>query len=129
MKHKILSISLSENFAKEVGLLQREMRFSGRSEMIRTGLRRLISESKEQDKLKGEKECILLVIHNKEAEHDVTLAKHEFDDIISTQIHNNLKGGKCLEVFLLSGPAERIKKMVRSFETNRKIEYAKLIVT
>ncbi|MCK4733836.1 MAG: hypothetical protein KAT65_15385, partial [Methanophagales archaeon] len=29
--------------------------------------------------------------------------KHEFEDIISTQIHNHLREDKCLEVFILEG--------------------------
>lgn len=129
MKHKILSISVSSEFEEEMNTLLREMKFSGRSEMVRAGLRKLLSDYRETEKLTGKKDCILLVVHNKQAEHDVTLAKHEFDDIIATQIHNNLRGGKCLELFFLQGNATRIKSMYNNFETNKKIEYVKLVVT
>lgn len=129
MKHRIMSLSVPESLARDMDRIQQDMGFPGRSEMLRAGLRKLAAEKKEQEKLKGTQECILIVAHSKHAEGDVTLAKHQFEDIIETQIHSNLKAGKCLELFLLSGDASSIRKMHNTFETNRKIDYVKLIVT
>lgn len=129
MKHKILSISLSSDLAKEIDTLQREMGFSGRSELVRAGLRKLLSETKQQQPLKGHTEAIFLVAHNKQAEADVIQAKHTFDDIIKTQIHSNLQRGKCLEVFVVSGQAGRVKQMANHLNTNKKIDDVKLVVT
>lgn len=129
MPHRIVSMSLSREMAREMDALQKELGFSGRSELLRAGLRKMIAESREMERLAGERECILLVVHDKQAESEVIQAKHEFDDIIATQIHNNLRGGKCLELFLLAGPAERIQAMHNELQKNRKIGYVKLIVT
>ena len=62
------------------------------------------------------------------AEDAVTEIKHEFEDIISTQIHNHLREDKCLEVFILEGDAARIKELVRLFQITGKMDYVKLIV-
>ena len=68
------------------------------------------------------------MIHSQEAEDKVTEIKHDFEDIINTQIHSHLKEHKCMEIFILDGMAERIKELSRMFQVSRKIDYVKLIV-
>jgi len=124
----IVSISLNDKILKEIDRIQRELGFSGRSEVIRAGARMLISESKEKEGLTGKINSALLLIHSREAEDVVTEIKHRFEDITKTQIHSHLKENKCLEIFVLDGDANRIKEMVRLFQTSRKMEYVKLII-
>jgi CopG family nickel-responsive transcriptional regulator len=124
----IVSISLNDTVLKEIDRIQNTFGYSGRSEVIRAGVRLLISESKEIDKIMGNINSILLLVHSQEMEDVVTEIKHKFEDITNTQIHSHLRENNCLEVFVLEGNADRIKEMVRLFQTNRKIEYAKLIV-
>jgi len=124
----IISVSLNEKMLQEIDRIREELGFSGRSEVIRTGARMLIADSKEKEKLSGKINSTLLLIHSQEVEGIVTAIKHGFEDITKTQIHNHLKENKCLEIFVLDGGAERIKKMVRLFQTSGKMEYVKLIV-
>ena len=125
---RIISVSLSENLLEEVSRIQREMGFSGRSEVIRAGLRRLIAEHRKLERMRGRINSILLVVHEREDEDIVNRIKHEFDDIINTQLHSHLKRNKCLEIFILDGDAERIREIVECFETCGKMEYVNLIV-
>lgn len=113
---------------EEVSRIQREMGFSGRSEVIRAGLRRLIAERREREGLSGRINSILLVVHERKDEDIVNRIKHEFDDVINTQLHSHLRGEKCLEIFILDGEAERIREIVDCFETCGKMEYVKLII-
>jgi CopG family nickel-responsive transcriptional regulator len=124
----IISVSLNEKILKEIDEIQKELGFSGRSELIRTGARMLIAENKEREKLIGRINSILLLIHTQKAEDVVTKIKHEFEDIINTQIHSHLKDDKCLEIFIIEGDADRIKQLVKLFQTSGKMEYVKLIV-
>ena len=124
----VVSISLNDTILKEIDRIQNSVGYSGRSEVIRAGARLLISESKEKDRLTGNIDSILLLIHSQEIEDVVTEIKHRFEDITKTQIHSHLREDKCLEVFVLEGDADRIKEMVRLFQTSRKMEYVKLIV-
>jgi CopG family nickel-responsive transcriptional regulator len=78
--------------------------------------------------LTGKLNAVLLVAHDQKAEDAVTGIKHKFEDITNTHIHSHLRENKCLEVFILKGDAERIKKLARMFQTDRKIEYTKLII-
>jgi len=124
----IVSISLNDKILKEIDRIQKELGFSGRSEIIRAGARMLISESKEKGELTGKINSTLLLIHSQEAEDVVTEIKHGFEDITRTQIHSHLRENKCLELFVLDGDAGRLKEMVRLLQTSRKMEYVKLIV-
>lgn len=125
---KIISISLNEELLKEIDRVQKEFGFSGRSEVIRAGIRMLIADNKEKEKLIGTINSILLLVHNQEVEDTVTEIKHKFEDIINTQIHSHLKDGKCLEVFILNGDAERIKQLIKLFQVCGKMEYIKLVI-
>lgn len=124
----VISISVNEKILEEIDKIQEELGFSGRSEVIRAGARMLIADTREKEKFAGEINSILLLIHNQEVEGVVTLIKHDFEDITNTQIHSHLKGGKCLEIFILDGEAERIKELMGQFLISGKMEYVKLIV-
>ena len=124
----IVSISLNDTILKEIDRIQNALGYSGRSEVIRAGARLLISESKEKERLIGNINSTLLLIHSQDIEDVVTEIKHRFEDITKTQIHSHLRENKCLELFVLDGDADRIKEMVRLFQTSRKMDYVKLIV-
>lgn len=124
----IVSISLNDTILKEIDRIQNALGYSGRSEVIRAGARLLISESKEKERLTGNINSILLLIHSQEAENVVSEIKHKFEDVTNTQIHSHLREDKCLEIFVLDGDADRTKEMIRLFQTSRKMEYVKLIV-
>jgi len=124
----IISASLSDTTLQELHRIQKTMRFSGRSEAIRAAIRMLAAESKERETLAGKVRGILLLIHEHEAEGLVTNVKHTFLDIIYTQLHNRFKEGKCLELFLLEGEADRVKEMTRIFQRADGIELVRLLV-
>jgi CopG family nickel-responsive transcriptional regulator len=124
----IISVSLNETILKEIDKIQNDQGYSGRSEVIRAGTRLLISEHKDTERLTGEINSILLVIHSHESENTVSKIKHDFKDITKTQIHSHFEREKCLEIFVLHGIAEKIKEMFRLFKINKKMDVVKLII-
>jgi CopG family nickel-responsive transcriptional regulator len=123
----IISVSLSDSLLEEIDLIRDEMGFSGRSEVLRTSARLLISENKEKSRLEGNVNSVLIVIHDRKLEDRVTDIKHDFEDIINTQIHSHLQDDKCLELFILDGDAQRMTLLTKKFQSNR-MDYVKLIV-
>ena len=103
------------------------MGFSGRSEIIRAGIRNLISEEKQRANLSGFLHAILMVIHDEESEQVVTSIKHIHEELIGTHLHSKIDGNKCMELFLLHGDAIKIGIMTKDFKTNRKMENVKLV--
>ena len=124
----IISISLSQKLLEEIDQLKEEIGYSGRSEVIRASTRMLIADNQEKKGLKGEKNSVLILIHSQKAEDKVTEIKHDFEDIINTQIHSHLQEEKCLELFILEGDAHRMHHLTKLFQTSRKMDYVKLIV-
>ncbi|MGC9445007.1 MAG: CopG family ribbon-helix-helix protein [Candidatus Methanospirareceae archaeon] len=124
----IISVSMDEGLLEELAKLQEELGFSGRSEVLRVGAQMLIADCKEKERLEGQLNAVLLLIHAQHDEDAVTGIKHEFEDIIHTQIHNHLRGDKCLEIFILGGDAARIKALITKFRATGKMEYVKLVV-
>lgn len=124
----IISVSLNDTILKEIKRIQEEQGYSGRSEVIRAGTRLLISEFKNTEKFSGKINSILLVIHSHDTENIVSGIKHKYEDVTTTQIHSHLKNNKCLEIFVLEGESDRIKEMLKQFQTNRKMDLTKLIV-
>lgn len=123
----IISISLSEKLLEEIDALKEELGFSGRSEVIRTSTRMLIADNQEKKDLMGDINSILILIHHQKAEDQVTEIKHDFEDIINTQIHSHLKDDKCLEIFIMEGDAQRMNTLRKLFQASRKMDYVKLI--
>jgi len=124
----IISASIDEETLSELDSLRKALSFSGRSEAIRAGIRSLAAENRSADGLSGEMKAILLLVHEENAEKSASSLSHEFEDVVSTHIHSNLKRGKCLEIFVLAGNAIRIRSLFKAAKSSRKMEYARLLV-
>ena len=125
----IVSISLNEEILSEIDKLQKSMGFSGRSEIIRAGIRNLIAEEKQRSNLSGLIHAILMIIHDEESEQIVTGIKHNHEELIGTHLHSKIEGNKCMELFLLHGEADKVDGMTKDFKTNRKMDHVKLLIT
>jgi CopG family nickel-responsive transcriptional regulator len=110
-----------------VDKLQKALGFSGRSEIVRAGIRNLLAEEKDRQNLSGSLFAVLLAIHDEKSDYQVTEMGHDFDKLITTHIHNKIDGDRCLEIFLLKGEADEIKDMVKKFQSNKRMDHVKLI--
>lgn len=125
----IISISLNDRILKEIDKLKDDLGFSGRSEVIRAGMRMLSSDAKERSRLVGKIDGVLLVVHEDKHNESVSSVRHSFQKIIKTHIHNQLENHRCLEIFVISGDASDVKSLATSFQSNRGIEFTKLIIS
>lgn len=124
----IISMSVDPAMLEDIDAIQALYGFSGRSETIRAGVRLLEEDARTKEKLAGKINAVLLVVHQHAAEDAVGKIRYEFEDIVKTQLHAHLKEGKCLELFVLDGSADKIRELARRFTVHRKIGNAKLIV-
>jgi CopG family nickel-responsive transcriptional regulator len=123
----IVSISLNNDILTEIDKLQKALGFSGRSEIVRAGIRNLLAEEKDRQDLYGELFAVLLAIHDEKSDDQVTDMQHDYDRLIATHIHNKINRDRCLEIFLLKGEAAEIKDMTKKFQSNKKMDHVKLI--
>ncbi|HXX96668.1 MAG TPA: CopG family ribbon-helix-helix protein [Candidatus Bathyarchaeia archaeon] len=125
----IISISLNKNILAEMDKIQKSLGFSGRSELIRAGIRSLLSEEKRRDNITGFIHALFLAIHDEKSDDQVTEMRHTFDKVINTHLHSKIDKDKCLEIFLLKGDATEINEMARQFQSNRNMDNVELVVT
>jgi CopG family nickel-responsive transcriptional regulator len=119
----IVSISLNNDILTEIDKLQKALGFSGRSEIVRAGIRNLLADEKDRQDLYGELFAVLLAIHDEKSDDQ----RHDYDKLITTHIHNKIDRDRCLEIFLLKGEAAEIKDMTKKFQSNKKMDHVKLI--
>jgi CopG family transcriptional regulator, nickel-responsive regulator len=123
----IISISVDEKVLSEIDSLQKELNFSGRSEIFRTALNNLISELKQKKNLIGKVDAILIISHN-DCGYPISKIMHSYSFLIKTQMHNHTILNKCQEIFLLNGDGKKIKQLYEELITIRKIGLVKLII-
>lgn len=107
--------------------MQEAFGLSGRSEAIRACLRSTEDEIREREGLEGDVEGVLIVVHDSHDSSDLDRIRHDFMDLIGTQIHSHLNNEKCLEVFIISGNALEIKELIRRFRSTDELDYVKFV--
>ncbi len=125
---EIISMSLDEKTLQNLDSLQKELGFSGRSETIRQCIRLFASDRKQSSKLSGEMNGVVLVVHNDDHTQTISDIRHHYQSIVKTQIHNHLDNHLCLELFIVSGTGETVKKLVNAFQASRKTDLVKLFI-
>lgn len=123
----IISVSLNETILREIDAMRHDMGFSGRSELIRAGIRTYVQEAKQQSSINGDQSAVLLVVHENEFDDQVAGITHEYEDLVRTHLHNKIDGDRCIELFVLDGDGERIRQLTRDFSTNKKMDTVKLV--
>jgi len=112
---------------KEMDDVQKNSGFTGRSELVRAAIRMLLEDSREKATAVGEVNGLLVVTHDEEQEAPVTKLKHQYEDIITTHVHNKTTTSMCIELFVLQGDAKKINAMSKSFQAEDKMKSSKLI--
>lgn len=123
-----MSISLNKNILAQMDKI-RKRGFSGRSEIVRAGIRALLPEEKERNNITGFIHALFLAMHDEKSDEQVTELRHAFDKLITTHLHNKVDTDRCLEIFLLRGNANDITDMAKRFQANKNMHNVKLIVT
>ena len=68
----IVSVSLNDDIMNEMNKLQKTLGFSGRSEIVRAGIRSILSEERQRNDLTGLLHSLLLVIHDEKSDQEIS---------------------------------------------------------
>lgn len=124
----VVSISLNDTLLDDIDEFMDEQGFSGRSEVMRTAVRALLRDRKDISDLEGTVDAVVIVTHEDEDSGEIDEIQHDYQETITTQLHNHMDEHKCLEVFMLHGDAEKVKELYNKFQASSKVEQAKIIV-
>ncbi|MBI4210110.1 MAG: CopG family ribbon-helix-helix protein [Candidatus Diapherotrites archaeon] len=124
----IVSVSLDDETLSEADLLQAQLGIKGRSELVRSAIRMMVSDRKDKSLMKGDIDSVMLIIHADRHTPEFSAVRHRHGGIVKMQLHSHLKNHKCLEILVLSGDSGKIKGIYEELQASRKIDYVKLIV-
>lgn len=123
-----MSVSLNRTILDEMDKLEKSHGFSGRSEIVRAGIRNLLSEERKRQDLTGMLHALFLAIHDEDSDDQVTEMRHVYDKLINTHLHSKIDRDRCLEIFLIRGDAGDVKEMTKKFQANKNMDNVQLIV-
>jgi len=118
----IISLSIPESLLEQVDATIAERGFASRSEITRQALRLFLKKDIPIENLDGEIVATVTIIYQEEANRERLLnAQHVYSGLVSTFLHAHIHEGYCLEVIILKGPAQTIRKFTDSLRTNEQI--------
>ncbi len=125
-----IGVSLPKNLLDEFDRIISTRGYSSRSEAIRDAIRNYISEYKWLESEKGEVVGVMVIVydHNVRGVSDVIIdLQHDFGEIVTSSTHIHLNKDQCLELVLVRGRMEEIKKLVDRLSATRGVLNVKLI--
>lgn len=125
----VISVSIPESLLKEVDNTVKEQGFANRSEIFRQSLRHFISEGRDLDELEGETTATVTIIYERRARRDrIQDVQHIYGDIVSTFLHAHIDENYCLEVIVVKGKADILRKLVNALRSSEQIMQIKVAV-
>jgi CopG family nickel-responsive transcriptional regulator len=118
----VISLSLPEMLLKQIDSAITERGFASRSEIIRQALRLFLKEDIHIENLEGEIAATITIIYREKADRQRLLdAQHVYSGLVSTFLHAHIHEGFCLEVIILKGQAQVIRKFTDDLRANEQI--------
>lgn len=127
----VISISVSSELLRKLDRFMRERGYSSRSEAIRDAIRDSMAEYELRKFEMGRVVATITVISRHER-HDVDgrlmRLRHEYDEVVSGNMHIHLAGNYCLEIFIAEGNAEKVKNFIARIRSIRGIEQVRFTI-
>ncbi len=118
----IVSISLTAELLKQLDKFMKQRGYSSRSEAIRDAVRSTISEFKLSKFEQGRVTATITVIAAHElpgVDERLTRLRHNYNHIVSGNMHLHLGEYYCLEVFITEGEAETVLEFISRIRAMR----------
>lgn len=127
----IISISLTSELLRKLERFMREKGYSSRSEAVRDAIRELLSEY-ELSKFEEGRVIATITVISRHERQDVnerlTRLRHEYDEIISGNMHIHLGKDYCLEIFITEGDSNEILNFIGRIRAMKGIQQVKYTI-
>ena len=124
-------VSVESQLVKKFDALISRKGYSNRSEALRDLIRdRLVEQEWEE----GEQETVGTITlvynhHTRELEHELTEMQHRSHHQVVSTLHIHLDAHNCLEVMVVKGTSQEIKKFADKLIGTRGVKHGKLTMT
>lgn len=124
---EVISLSIDDETLDKIEEIRESSSFNGRSELIRKAIENLHQETSDRQELEGDLNAVIIARHSHSKEQKIAEISHEFDDILTTQLHSKLSNDKCLEVFHTDGTADRVIDFYNRLEGSKDTESVNIL--
>jgi len=111
----VVSVSMPEELLERVDGFADEHGYTGRSEVFREAARNLLTEF-DDSQLEGRPlmgtVTVLFDFESGDVESEMMQLRHEYEDLVSSHVHNHVGDHYCMELFVLEGDIEEISTFV-----------------
>ncbi|GFK92735.1 Putative nickel-responsive regulator [Fundidesulfovibrio magnetotacticus] len=124
-------VSLNSDLLEKFDALCEEKSYPNRSEAIRDLIRGVLVE-REQQVGEGEIAAVLTLVydhHFSDLSQRLVEIQHDEHDVILTTVHVHLDHHNCLEVLILKGAGEAIKRLADRLIATKGVKHGKLTLT
>ena len=124
----IVSISLTSDLLRKLDVLIKDKSYSSRSEAIRNAIRNSLSEYELNRLEKGRVAATITIISEyvrRDIDERLMRLRHEYNELVTGNMHLHLGIDYCLEVFIAQGDVEDVLNFIGRVRAIRGIHQVK----
>jgi len=128
----VISISMTGELLDKLDALVKDSGYSSRSEAIRQIVREGISNHALTRAQKGWVTATATIIYNREEKNvnpKLSALRHEFDELISGNMHLHMGNNYCVEIFIIEGGAEKALQLLTKIRSIRDVQQVRYTMT
>lgn len=123
----VISVSLPDALLAQADDFLHDRGFAGRSELVRAALRDFLGREGDAQR-EGKRSATLTLLYPHGYERKIGEIRHDFTDVVRSMMHAHASD-LCVEVFVLEGPARRIRQFADALRAARETRLAQLVYT
>ena len=127
-----VGISLPENLLNKFDEIINQRGYSSRSEGVRDAIRSYIVNFEWMSDVQGERVGVITIVYShsqRGLEDNLTEIQHDFGSLIQSSLHVHLDQDNCLEVVVLRGEGQEVRKAAERMMSLKGVKHVKLTTT
>ncbi len=127
-----VGISLPENLLNKFDEIILQRGYSSRSEGVRDAIRSYIVNFEWMSDVQGERVGVITIVYShsqRGLEDNLTEIQHDFGGLIQSSLHVHLDHDNCLEVVVLRGEGQEVRKAAERMMSLKGVKHVKLTTT
>jgi CopG family nickel-responsive transcriptional regulator len=126
----VVSVSMPDELLQRIDTFADEHGYTGRSEVVREAARNLLGEFEDKQLEDRELMAVVTVLfdyQSTDVEQRMMGLRHDYDDLVASNVHNHVGDHYCMELFILEGSMEDISTFVgkiRATQETLSIDYS-----
>ncbi|UCH02679.1 MAG: nickel-responsive transcriptional regulator NikR [Candidatus Bathyarchaeota archaeon] len=127
----VVSMSLTNDLLRKLDALIKDKSYSSRSEAIRDAIRNSLSEYELSRLERGRVAATITTIseyERRDVDERLMKLRHEFNELVTGNMHIHLGGNYCLEVFIAQGDVEDVINFISRVRSIRGVQQVKYTI-